>query len=390
MTYIATMQNIVMLLSNSFKPDPRVLKEAEYLQNHGFNITIFCWDRQSDFTPKETLPSGVTVIRIQNIPSAYGIGIHQLFRIPRFWFAVQKYLKVIRPSLIHCHDFDTLPAGLWFGRLHHVPVIYDAHEYYAELVEPRLIGIFGRVIFSLINWAEQIGAHLSQAVVTVDETLAAIYRGKNQNVIILGHYPEKKTALLSNPVFTRPNLTLLYAGRLSADRGLLIYADMVRMLQEKGIPARLIIAGVFTPESEQAGFYDYAKIIINSIEFLGWIPFEQMSSAYQQADIGLAVLLPEPRYVAATPVKLFEYMANGLPVVASNFPSVAQIVNNAECGVLIDPLADLSIAIETISQWWGNKAVPKVLGENGRQAILSKYNWENQANRLVELYKKLA
>ncbi len=384
------MQPIVMLLSNSFRPDPRVLKEAQYLQNNGFAITVLCWDRHADLPENETLPSGVKIIRIQNIPSTYGIGIRQLLKIPRFWLAVQHYLIRLSPKLIHCHDFDTLPAGLWFGKLHHISVIYDAHEYYSELVKPRLHGIVGKLLFRLIKWAEQFGARNARAVVTVDETLASLYRRKNQSVIILGHYPEKRIADQSNPVFSKPNLTLLYSGRLSADRGLLIYANMVRRLQEKGIPVRLLLAGVFTPETEQERFNDYAKSIAKSINFLGWIPYEQLSHVYHEADIGLAVLLPEPRYVAATPVKLFDYMANGLPVVASNFPSIAIIVNAANCGLLVDPRADLSSTVDTIVGWWQNKSVPKVLGENGRQAVLSKYHWENQAIRLKKLYQELA
>jgi glycosyltransferase involved in cell wall biosynthesis len=40
--------------------------------------------------------------------------------------------------------------------------------------------------------------------------------------------------------------------------------------------------------------------------------------------------------------------------------------------------------------WWRNKSVPQVLGENGRQAVLSKYHWENQASRLKKLYQELA
>jgi glycosyltransferase involved in cell wall biosynthesis len=384
------MQQIVMLLSNSFRPDSRVLKEAEYLQKYGFDITVLCWDRQAELPEGETLSSGVKIIRIQNIRSTYGIGIRQLLKIPRFWLAVQHYLGKLSPRLIHCHDFDTLFAGLWYGMLHHIPVIYDAHEYYSELVNPRLHGITGKLLYRLINWSENTGARNARAVVTVDEALAAVYRRNNPNVIILGHYPEKSKAEKNNPVFSRPNLTLLYAGRLSIDRGLLLYADIVLTLLQKGVPARLLLAGVFTPESDHDRFNVYAQSIINSVDFVGWIPYEQMERVYREADIGLAVLLPEPRYVAATPVKLLEYMANGLPVVASDFPSIEAIVKEADCGILVDPLADLSEAVNTIVLWWQNKALPRTLGENGRQAVLLKYYWENQADRLVQLYQEVA
>jgi hypothetical protein len=59
------MQNIVMLLSNAFRPDPRVLKEANSLREKDFELTILCWDRQAELRPKELLQSGEKIIQIQ-------------------------------------------------------------------------------------------------------------------------------------------------------------------------------------------------------------------------------------------------------------------------------------------------------------------------------------
>lgn len=377
---------IVMLLSNAFRPDPRVLKEANNLHRQGFNLTILCWDRQAELKPEELLPSGVNIIRIQKIRSGYGIGVKQLLRMPYFWKAIQHFLRELNPDIIHCHDFDTLPAGLIYGLFHRIPVIYDAHEYYAELIRPRLKGIIGWLIRKFVYIFEGIGAHSVIAVITVDKTLAEIYRKYNSNVIILGHYPEKSMAMRSNPVFSRSDLTLIYTGRLSTDRGVLIYCAILRKLLEIGIPTRLILAGTFTPENEQQIFIEYAKDVQNFIDYLGWIPYEKITDIYQLADIGLAILLPEPRYVAATPVKLFEYMASGLPVIASNFPAISQIVNDANCGLLIDPLADVLPTVNNIKNWHDNKTIPVILGENGRQAIITKYNWDNQIASLTNFY----
>jgi glycosyltransferase involved in cell wall biosynthesis len=382
------MTNVVMLLSNAFRPDPRVLKEAESLSNSGFNLTILCWDRQAELRSDDCLPSGVKIIRIQNIRSSYGIGIRQLLRLPLFWLSAQRYLRIIHPNIIHCHDFDTLPAGLLFGFFHHIPVIYDAHEYYVELIQPRLKGVGGWIIRNIVRLLEVFGAHLAKAVVTVDKTLAARYLKRNRNVIILGHYPPVKMAFVSNPVFTRSEIKMIYTGRLSTDRGVLVYDALLKKLLEIGIPARLILAGTFTPEGEKTIFFEHAKDMLGSIDFLGWIPYEKMPEIYLTADIGLAFLMPIPRYVAATPVKLFEYMAGGLPVIASNFPSIKEIVDDARCGCLIDPLVDISPIVNIISNWYRDKTVPQIMGENGRQAILSKYNWENQINHLINLYRK--
>jgi glycosyltransferase involved in cell wall biosynthesis len=127
---------IVMLLSNPFRPDTRVLKEAESLQSMGYIVTILFGIVKQLTLGK--FPSGVHIIRFQNVPSSYGIGSRQLSRLTRFWSAVIPILNRLRPDLVHCHDFDTLPVGLLWGRLHKLPVVYDAHEYYAELVRPRL------------------------------------------------------------------------------------------------------------------------------------------------------------------------------------------------------------------------------------------------------------
>ncbi|HSB66498.1 MAG TPA: glycosyltransferase family 4 protein [Anaerolineales bacterium] len=383
------MPGVVMLLSNAFRPDPRVLKEAESLRNNGFEITILCWDRQAELKAEEVLPSGVKIIRIQNIRSSYGIGARQLVQMVLFWVSAQRFLRKINPRIIHCHDFDTLPAGLFFGKFRHVPVIYDAHEYYVELVRPRLKGMAGRLILEIITYLENIGARKVSAIVTVDQTLSAIYQKRNRHVIVLGHYPIKSMAGMSNPVFSRSEITMIYTGRLSTDRGMLIYCDLLRKLIAIGVPAKLILAGSFLPESEKATFFEYTQEIIAAIDYLGWVPYEKISEIYHRADIGLAILLPEPRYVAAIPVKLFEYMANGLPVIASKFPSISRVVEDAMCGLLIDPLADIAPVAETIAGWYKDKTIPQTLGENGRQAILNKYNWENQVTHLASLYRTL-
>jgi glycosyltransferase involved in cell wall biosynthesis len=65
------------------------------------------------------------------------------------------------------------------------------------------------------------------------------------------------------------------------------------------------------------------------------------------ASIGLVCLRPLPRYAEAMPVKLFEYMAAGLAVVASDFPLWREIVRGADCGLLVDSRAprDISAAL---------------------------------------------
>lgn len=383
------MSKITMLLSNPFRPDARVLKEAEGLQSKGHTLTILAWDRKAEFPQSETLPSGVQIIRVQKVISNYGIGIAQLLHLPRFWISGWKHLKQLNPDIIHCHDFDTLPLGLTWGKTHHKPVVYDAHEYYADMMRPRLKGMIGALLYHAIQTAEEIGARSASAVITVDETLGKKYRRLNAKVLVIGHFPPLAfTDHQANP-FSDPAMTMIYSGRLSRDRGLEIMADILKELRSMGIPARLLLLGAFIPAQEEEDFHQYAMNITEWIEFMGWVNFESIPHVLSKADVGLAILTSEPRYVAATPVKLFEYMAVGLPVVASDFPLIHQIIKTDQCGLLVNPEADPAGIAHQIAEWWNNPEGARQMGKRGRQAVMGKYNFEMLISELDTLYRNL-
>jgi glycosyltransferase involved in cell wall biosynthesis len=382
------MSRIGMLLSNPFRPDPRVLKEARSLAQLGHQITIIAWDRQGEYPQQEQPAPGVQVLRVQGVPSTYGIGARQILRLPRFWRAALPLLQAAQPEILHCHDFDTLPAGLWWGRRHRLPVVYDAHEYYADLARPRLKGLAGKLLYRVIRFSEHFAARLASAVITVDETLGDIYRGVNRRVVIVGHYPPSGQAQEPSCAFSHPELRFIYVGRLSRDRGLLAYAEILSALRRREVPARLCLAGVFTPASEEEAFWAAVGDQLPYVDFKGWVAYDQVPGLIRDADLGLAILMPEPRYVAALPVKLFEYMAAGLPVVASHFPQISGVVQASACGAVVDPLQP-SQAVETITQWWQDPASARRLGENGRQAILQTYNWEGLVSQIDALYRSL-
>jgi glycosyltransferase involved in cell wall biosynthesis len=173
------------------------------------------------------------------------------------------------------------------------------------------------------------------------------------------------------------------------DRGLVYYATLLRMLIDLSIPARLHLAGSFLPASEQERFRECSAGLEAHIIDHGWVAYDRLPDLLSSADVGLSVLMPEPRYVAALPVKLFEYMAAGLPVVASNFPPIANVVKTAHCGILVDPLQSPGAVADELASWWSDPQIPRDMGTNGRKAVLDRYNWESLAESLVNLYRRL-
>jgi len=389
-----------MLLSNAFRPDPRVLKEARTLAQGGYLVTVIAWDREGKY-PAQEETDGFAVQRVQDVRSSYGAGIRQALRLPRFWLHAWRRLDHLRPAVVHCHDFDTLPPGWLWAKLHRRPVIYDAHEYYTELQRPRLRGLLGKVLLPLIGAAEQVLSRSAAAVVTVDERIASRYR--NRRLVIIGHYPPLEFARApvgrgageSSP---SPSLSLggrgagevlVYSGRFSTDRGLVVIAQALQRLAAQGLRPRLRLLGAWTSQTEEQAFWQAMAGMEEQVEMVGWVAFEQVPAQLVEADLALAVLQPIERYVAALPVKLFEYMACALPVIISDFPANRAVVAGADCGLLVDPSSADAVAA-AIARLLTGPTEARRLGQNGRRAFETQYNWQALEQKLLALYAELS
>jgi glycosyltransferase involved in cell wall biosynthesis len=124
------------------------------------------------------------------------------------------------------------------------------------------------------------------------------------------------------------------------------------------------------------------------VEHLGLLDRPQVAQLLARAKIGMVLLHPTANYLNAQPVKLFEYMSVGLPVIASDFPLWRGIVESAGCGLLVDPLDPVTIARALV--WLlRHPAEAREMGRNGERAVAEKYNWERESESLVSAYAHL-
>lgn len=302
---------------------------------------------------------------------------------------IQVYKKALQvdADLYHFHDPELLPVGLLLKRKGK-KVIYDVHEDVPEQVLSKewIPAFLRHTISRMVKKIEKFASSRFDAVVTATPTINERFKTYNENSVSIHNFPITNE-LLSEGDLSQGNQrkTAIYIGGITKLRGIEEMVDAIELVnQSESIP--LTLAGKFSPESLEAQVKKQKGW--KYVNHAGWLSREEVKSYLGQAFVGLVLLHPEPRYTVSYPIKLFEYMSAGIPVIASNFPLWRQIVEESQCGICVDPLNTKEIS-DAILWFYKNPDKAMEMGNNGRKAILTKYSWENEAARLTELYKKL-
>jgi glycosyltransferase involved in cell wall biosynthesis len=287
--------------------------------------------------------------------------------------------------LYHFHDPELIPVGIvlkLFGK----QVVYDVHENVPEdiLTKDYIPSCWRKWIAGMVGMVEVLGSQCFDGVVAVIPTICR--RFPRDKTVLVRNFPvaDELAPRTVNPYAERP-LSLIYVGRISVERGI---KEIIQALGHLPDPlrAKLLLAGVFTPR----GLADRVLRMKGAerVDFRGWLPRNDVLKLFGEARVGLALFHPGPNQSDSYPNKLFEYMAAGIPVVASDFPLWREIVEKAGCGLLVDPLDPRAIA-EAMQWLLEHPEEAAAMGRKGVQAVLSDYNWAHEAETLRQFYHRL-
>ncbi|MGI8554109.1 MAG: glycosyltransferase, partial [Dehalococcoidia bacterium] len=288
------------------------------------------------------------------------------------------------------HDPEILPLGLLLKWLTRRPVIYDAHEYYGDEVQTRQwIPASLRIPAGwLTERIEKAVAKRLAAVVTVNEHMNALFLRVQPRSVAVHNYPPAEF-FTAPPAGPREQL-VVYAGTLTVDRGLETIYQAGRLLRARYPDLEIIVAGPVdwagidpaVPRDRHRWGQDAG------VHFLGTLPPRQVPALLQRASVGWIPFQATPNNIRATPIKLLEYMAAELPVVASDLDGMRAIITVAGSGLLARA-ADASSHAEAIAWLLEHPSEVLSMGERGRRSVLERYTWASEGEKLVGLYEEV-
>lgn len=109
---------------------------------------------------------------------------------------------------------------------------------------------------------------------------------------------------------------------------------------------------------------------------------------YRDSIAGLVLLKPLERYKESKPVKMYEYMAAGLPFICSDFPLWRELVNETGAGICV-PWNNLKAIREAIDKLINDRKVAKEMGRRGRRYVEEKYSWNRESRALLYAYEDI-
>jgi glycosyltransferase involved in cell wall biosynthesis len=354
-------------------------KQARSLAQTGYQVTLAAVGDVGE--------SVVDGVRILGLPQPVS-----RWQRPLNWWRVLRIGLRERADIYHFHDPELLAVGAVLKLLSGKPVVYDVHENYPEdILTKEWIPAWLRKPFSaLFRVAEETAARWMDGVVVVNECLAERFRGKSR-VATVFNYSRLESAAQpqhgANSAEQRPVRYFVYAGRISDDRGLHECAQALARLEDSDV--ELLCAGRIGHVAEE-GFRALleGQHPQSRFKYLGLLPYEAIPPLLQDALAGLLCFRPTPNNVLGTPNKLFEYMSASIPVIASDFPFIREVVSEAGCGILVraEDVDEIASAMERILQ---DPEGADRMGRNGLQAVQNRFNWETEEKKLLALYDGL-
>jgi glycosyltransferase involved in cell wall biosynthesis len=375
------MENPRIIILRGRETDPGVNKYCKSLSKEQYRVTLLMWNRRGSVI--NTNPPGYSLHQFF-FPAPLD-KFSAVFFYPIWWMYTTYFLLKEKPDIVHACDFDTLLPVLFIKRFIRCQFVYTIFDFYADNIQDGHFSPVRKILKKIVRSLEIRGINCSDLLILVDESrLEEIKGARVKNLIYIYNTPEDQAFSQNQEIHqSKGSFSIFYAGYLINDRGI---TDIITAISD--IPdVHLILAGPVVDKN----ILDDIAAHPTRVQYIGWVPsygeiLKKTLSADMLFRFSDTALPTKNKY--ASPNKLFEAMMCGKPILVSDQSSMATIVRNNKCGLVV-PYGDVGAMKDAILKLMNNPRLREELGKNGRKAYEEKYSWTIMENRLVAAYKNL-
>lgn len=364
-------KRILLGVNNDLVTDARVHKVCTSLEEAGYDVCLIGWYRKGSAELQR--PYAVRRFRMW---AKGGPMLYAEFNT-RLLFS----LLFTRGDAILCNDTDAALACYVAAKVRRLPLIFDAHELFPELPEvvdrPFVKKVWQKVedcVFPRLKYCY-----------TVCQSIADYYKDRyGLEMKVVRNIPSQEPAgSAADPVDLnrKERYLLLYQGAVNVGRGIEWLIDTMKFLPD----CCLVICGdgYCLPEMKKMALESGCS---ERIVFTGRIPQQELKRYTVQADLGFVLLEKLGlSYYFALPNRIFDYMRFGVPVLATSFPEIKRVVEEAQSGRLIAHYEPPYLAQEirrTLQEWESPEKRERL------KATARQYSWENEKKVLLKVVQR--
>jgi len=252
---------------------------------------------------------------------------------------------------------------------------------------PRLLR---KPLYHIVGALERNLARIVRNCVLVVPAQDARFAAKRLRVIHIRNYATRDLlSRVRDDYLSRPD-TVVFTGAHHANNGSLLLLDIAARCGARGLDLKFLMTDRFSGDG-------FRRRLLGEIERLGlgdrvvirpYVAAHEIMSVLNEGTIAMSPNLRVPTQEKGIHTKLFEYMAAGLPIIASDLPSQVELIGRAGAGLLARP-EDPATFVDALVQLVSDRGRAQQLGLNGQRAFLERYCWETQMPSLLAFYDSI-
>ncbi len=374
--------------------DIRMEKIIKVLVDDGHEVHLVC--KGKDGLPEFEDHGRLRIYRIQVAPFPGWRTLTRMLGAPLpvnpFWRV--RAMRIFRAAGVDRLMVRDLPLALLagvIGKRLDVPVFFDMAENYPAALVAYNKSIYKPFLFGhgwLPKQYEKISLrYMARVFVVAQEQadrLAAIGFDRARISVVMNtpdvdYYQDcvRQNAAASPSDGAQ---SLLYIGKVDAHRGVNLLVKAMAGIGRRFPAARMVIVGDGT-QKRRLERYAQELGVSERVVFAGWLPFDRVPGYVAASTLCLIPHLKSEHTETTIPNKIFDYMAFGKPVVASDCAPLARIIREADCGRVFRSGDAGDLAAKVIELLADPQRA--TVGGNGRRAVAAQYHWRKDAAVLL-------